>query len=101
MAVCCKERVFVKPLSELRLSSHTIIVTSASMAVTSAQFLWFLQNEGNGLKEMKIIPRMGIFLNTDVISLILQQLFDKLRLSQLEKLSFKWTNIILEIGGTI
>ncbi len=52
MAVCNKDSwvplrwgFFVKPLSELRLSSHTVYVTNANMAVTLAQFLWFLQNK--------------------------------------------------------
>ncbi len=45
--------VFVKPLSELRLSSRTIYITNANMAVTLAQFLWFLQNEGKWIKRGK------------------------------------------------
>ncbi len=38
--------VFVKLLSELRLSSHTIYVPDTNMAVTLAQFLLFLKNKG-------------------------------------------------------
>ncbi len=45
--------VFVKSLSELYLSSLTIYVTNTNMAVTLAQFLWFLQNEGKWIKRGK------------------------------------------------
>ncbi len=54
-----KNLVFVKPLGELRLSCHTIFLTNTSMAVTLAQFLWFLQNEGKWIEEVKIIISMG------------------------------------------
>ncbi len=49
--------VFVKPLSEQCPSSCTIYATNSNVAVTLAQFLSLLQNEGNGLKEifLKII----------------------------------------------
>ncbi len=40
----------VKPFS---LLSHTTYVTSANMAVTLAQFLWFLQNKGKWIKRGK------------------------------------------------
>ncbi len=45
--------VFVKQPSELHLSSGTIHVTNTNLIVTLAQFLWFLQNEGKWIKEVK------------------------------------------------
>ncbi len=51
--------VFVKLLSELRLTSRTIYVTNANMAVSSAQFLWFLQNEGKWIKRGKNPSKHG------------------------------------------
>ncbi len=46
--------------SELRLSSWTLYITNANMAETLAQFLLFLQNEENALKELKIITSMSM-----------------------------------------
>ncbi len=51
--------VFVKLLSELRLSFRTTYVTNANMAVGLAQFPLFPPKE-NGLKEVKIIISMGM-----------------------------------------
>ncbi len=42
-----------KSLSELRLSSCAIYVNNANMAVTAAQFHFFLQNEGKWIKRDK------------------------------------------------
>ncbi len=42
--------VFVKQFSELYLTSCTIYVSNTNVAVTLAQFLWFLQNEGKWIK---------------------------------------------------
>ncbi len=63
MAVCREDSYIPLELnlnSELCLSSCTIYVTNANIAVTLAHFLWFLQNEGNGLKEVKIVKSMGM-----------------------------------------
>ncbi len=40
-------------LSDLHVVSRTIHVTNTNMAVTLAQFLWFLQNEGKWIKRGK------------------------------------------------
>ncbi len=45
--------VFLKTLNERRLLSFTTYVTNANTAVTSAQFLSFLQNEGKWIKICK------------------------------------------------
>ncbi len=51
--------VFDRPLSELRLLSHTISITNANMAVTLAQFLWFPQNERKWIKRGKNHSKHG------------------------------------------
>ncbi len=112
---CCQtvKKFFflVKPHSELCLSSHTISVTSANMAVSLAQFLWFLQNEGKcfqrgenrsivgtlraAAQQTELVASVTqrcsdvtdatiecvVSLNIFFQSLILQQLCDKLKLS--------------------
>ncbi len=89
------------------------------MAVNVAQFVRFPRNLGKWIKRGKNHYKHGrvescsqanrvsrfckskMFLNTYFESLILKQLFDKLRLSCLAKLAFQLTNIIFKIGGTI
>ncbi len=51
--------VFVKMLSELCIMSHTIYGSNANMAVTVAQCLLFLQNEGKFIKGGKNHYKLG------------------------------------------
>ncbi len=50
-----KTTFFVISLSELHVSSGTIYVINADMAVSMADFAAFFQDEGKVLKEMKTI----------------------------------------------
>ncbi len=122
--------LLVKLLSELQLLSCTIYVNNANMALTLAQLLLFQQNEGKWIKRgkyyyrweygelplrkqrvgsvrdrcwdvTKAIIRCVIVPKVHFQSLIRQQLCDKQQLFCLAKLSFKLTNMISEIGGTI
>ncbi len=77
MAVCHEDSYIPLELnlnSELCLSSCTIYVTKANIAVTLAHFLWFLQNEENGLKEVKIVKSMGMLRALQVFKTLSQTL---------------------------
>ncbi len=52
--------VFVRPLSELHLSSRATHITDANMAVTLAQFLWSLQSEGKWIKRAQNHSSVGM-----------------------------------------